>query len=110
FLEGNSTNWSIPDQVTWPDWEELKATRLMQYEILLAGGRDWTDAWLAEKIIMKNPSPDDPPSLPRWVMVVQIFNHQTHHRSQVTSALHAMNIDYGDTDIPWRPNAGYFAG
>ena len=84
--------------------------RVMQDEILSAGGRDWTEAWLAEEIVMKSPRFDDPPSFPRWVMVVQIFNHQTHHRSQVTSALHTMGIDYGSTDIPWRPGAGYFAG
>ncbi|MEL7526835.1 MAG: DinB family protein [Pseudomonadota bacterium] len=43
-------------------------------------------------------------------MMVQLFNHQTHHRSQVTSALHSMGIEFGTTDIPWRPGAGYLAG
>ena len=82
----------------------------MQDDQLAAGGRDWTEGWLAEDVAIQNPRFDDPPVFPRWVMVVQLFNHQTHHRSQVTSALHAMGIDYGNTDIPWRPGAGYFAG
>ncbi|MGD1883431.1 MAG: DinB family protein [Paracoccaceae bacterium] len=43
-------------------------------------------------------------------MIVQLFNHQTHHRSQVTFALHALGVNYGPTDIPWRPGAGFFAG
>ncbi len=42
--------------------------------------------------------------------LAHFFNHQTHHRSQVTSALHTMGMDYGATDIPWRPGAGYFGG
>ncbi|MEM8836984.1 MAG: DinB family protein [Pseudomonadota bacterium] len=110
FLDGTRPERVPLDQMVWPDWEDLKAIRLEQDDVLTRGGRDWTEDWLSETIVMRSPRFDDPPSFPRWVMVVQIFNHQTHHRSQVTSALHAMGIDYGATDIPWRPGAGYFAG
>lgn len=110
FLGGVMPERTSPKQIVWPDWEELKSIRLKQDDILTAGGEEWTEAWLAEEIVMKSPRFDDPPTFPRWVMVAQIFNHQTHHRSQVTSAFHAMGIDYGNTDIPWRPGAGYFAG
>lgn len=98
------------DQMVWSDWEDLKATRLLQDDVLAQGGRDWTEAWLAERITLNSPRLETPPSFPRWVMVVQLFNHQTHHRSQVTTALHAMGIEYGSTDIPWRPGSGYFSG
>lgn len=110
FLDGDMPERVPPGQVVWTDWGDLKTTRLAQDEALMEGGRAWTEAWLAEKIVMRSPRFDDPPSFQRWVMVAQIFNHQTHHRSQVTSAFHAMGIDYGSTDIPWRPGAGYFAG
>ena len=81
--------------------KELKAIREIQDETLPAGGREWTEAWLAEEIVMRSPRLDDPPTFPRRVMVVQLFNHQTHHRSLVTGACHAMGIDYVATDIPW---------
>ena len=110
FIDGVMPARTPPGQVVWPEWESLKAVRLMQDDILTAGGRDWTDAWLVEEVVMRSPRFDDPPTFPRWVMVVQLFNHQTHHRSQVTGAFHAMGIDYGTTDIPWRPGAGFFAG
>lgn len=110
YIDGTMPERTRPGQVVWPDWEDLKCTRLMQDDQLAAGGRDWTEGWLAEDVAIQNPRFDDPPVFPRWVMVVQLFNHQTHHRSQVTTALHAMGIDYGNTDIPWRPGAGYFAG
>ena len=110
YLDGIMPERIPLDQMVWPDWEELKTIREMQDDTLSAGGREWTEAWLAEEIVMRSPRLDDPPTFPRWVMVVQLFNHQTHHRSQVTGAFHAMGIDYGATDIPWRPGAGYFAG
>ena len=42
-------------------------------------------------------------SLPRWVMVTQMFNHQTHHRGQATALLKQLGVDSGITDIPWLP-------
>ena len=42
--------------------------------------------------------------LPRQLFLVQLFNHQTHHRSQITSELHKMGLDYGNTDVPYTPD------
>ena len=42
-------------------------------------------------------------SLPRWVMVTQMFNHQTHHRGQATTLIKQLGVDPGVTDIPWLP-------
>jgi len=44
---------------------------------------------------------------PRWFYLTQMFNHQTHHRSQVTSELHRMGMDYGNTDMPFNPLTPY---
>ncbi len=94
--------------MVWPDWDELKAVRLSQdTQMEMAAGR-WQAEWLAEVVEINSPRMPEPRMMPRWVLAVQIFNHQTHHRSQVTSALHAMGIDYGTTDIPFRPGSGYF--
>ena len=40
---------------------------------------------------------------PRWLCVMQMFNHQTHHRGQVTTLLKQAGIDPGVTDLPWAP-------
>jgi uncharacterized damage-inducible protein DinB len=53
-------------------------------------------AWLEQKA---NPSF----RVTRALMLMQLFNHQTHHRSQVTSELHKLGIDYGVTDMPYNP-------
>lgn len=43
-------------------------------------------------------------NLPRPLFLIQFFNHQTHHRSQITSELHKMGLDYGITDVPLTPD------
>jgi uncharacterized damage-inducible protein DinB len=40
---------------------------------------------------------------PFWVAVTQLFNHQTHHRGQVTTLLMQQGIDPGVTDLIWLP-------
>ena len=40
---------------------------------------------------------------PRALFITQMFNHQTHHRSQITSELHRIGQDYGSTDLPRNP-------
>jgi len=40
---------------------------------------------------------------PRSFWWSQLFNHGTHHRSQVTSELTRMGVDYGSTDLPYNP-------
>lgn len=42
--------------------------------------------------------------LPRQLFLMQLFNHQTHHRSQITAELHKMGIGYGITDVPLTPD------
>ncbi len=42
-------------------------------------------------------------TLPRWAMVTQMFNHQTHHRGQATTLLKQLGAEPGTTDIPWLP-------
>jgi uncharacterized damage-inducible protein DinB len=41
--------------------------------------------------------------LPTWAAVVHLFNHQTHHRGQLTTLLSQLGIDPGVTDFPSMP-------
>lgn len=40
---------------------------------------------------------------PLWICVAHLFNHQTHHRGQVTTLLKQAGIDPGVTDLPFAP-------
>jgi uncharacterized damage-inducible protein DinB len=40
---------------------------------------------------------------PMWFAVAQFFNHQTHHRGQLTTLMFQRGIDPGVTDLIWLP-------
>ena len=42
-----------------------------------------------------------PRSYPMWLAVTHFFNHQTHHRGQLTTLLMQRGIDPGVTDLIW---------
>jgi uncharacterized damage-inducible protein DinB len=41
--------------------------------------------------------------LPTWVLVIHMFNHQTHHRGHVTTLIKQLGREPGITDLPWLP-------
>ncbi len=75
------------------------------------------DAWFLDTLNERTPLPfrieahlvtlDRVRRIPRGLWVTQMFNHQTHHRSQLTTGLHMMGLDYGRTDVPFRPDSGF---
>ncbi len=42
-------------------------------------------------------------TLPIWILAINLFNHQTHHRGQLTTLIKQLGIDPGITDMPWLP-------
>jgi uncharacterized damage-inducible protein DinB len=65
------------------------------------------ETWLDETVRYHHPRLGRERVHPRQFPLMQLFNHGTHHRSQVTAALHAMGIDYGNTDLPYNPLSQY---
>lgn len=66
---------------------------------------DWafalTPQWLAEPLTYTSKIDGKIRTAPKWVLVTHLFNHQTHHRGQVTTLLSQMGLDVGTTDIPF---------
>ena len=46
-----------------------------------------------------------PQSKPLWLLVLHMFNHQTHHRGQATTLIKQLGFDPGVTDLPAMPGA-----
>lgn len=65
------------------------------------------DGWLSHILIFDSSSLGRKRHVPRAFMMMQMFNHQTHHRSQITTELFRMGIDYGNTDMPYNPYVVY---
>src|SRR5690606_31372984 len=40
---------------------------------------------------------------PMWLVVAHMFNHQTHHRGQLSTLLYQAGHDVGVTDLPYLP-------
>jgi uncharacterized damage-inducible protein DinB len=90
-----------------PDFEALRAVRAALDRRLL----DWTAtldaAWLRDDLGYTSNVDGAWRVVPRWALVLHLFNHQTHHRGQVTTLLAQMGLDMGSTDLPFMP--GYAA-
>ncbi len=86
------------DMVPHPDWDDLKAKRTQLDEAI--------DQWTAS---MPAGYPQMPMAYsnsrgtrrehPAWQAMTHLFNHQTHHRSQVITLLTQAGIDIGVTDM-----------
>ena len=84
-------------------FDALHAARVEMDQEILAWARGVTPAELAEPMTWQSRMYGFTQTHPRWVQVVQMFNHQTHHRGQVHAMLTAAGVDVGPTDVPVLP-------
>ncbi|MDD5274004.1 MAG: DinB family protein [Methylovulum sp.] len=63
-----------------------------------------TESWLAEPLTYQSKVDGKLRTVPKWILVTHMFNHQTHHRGQVTTLLSQIGLDMGSTDIPFMPH------
>ncbi len=68
---------------------------------ILTWSESLSPAWLAESLTYTSKIDDKTRTAPKWVLVTHMFNHQTHHRGQITTLLSQMGLDVGATDIPF---------
>lgn len=87
----------------YDDFAELMAARRAMDEEISAWAATVEDAALAGTLTWFSGVAQRELSRPRWLCVTQMFNHQTHHRGQVTTLLKQAGIDPGVTDLPWAP-------
>ncbi len=102
---GQSLTTAHLGQELFADFAELRAERERADTFIL----DWTQNlgadWLAQPFQFKSGIDGKTRRAPAWVFVAQLFNHQTHHRGQVTTLVKQLGYDPGTTDIPWMPGA-----
>ena len=59
--------------------------------------------WLAETLTYTSKVDGAIRTRPRWLLLAHLFNHQAHHRGQVTTLLSQLGHDIGSTDLPFMP-------
>ncbi len=89
--------------IPYPQYGELKVARFEFDEELVKESQNCSQDWLDEVFEFWSERLNRNRRVPRGFYYVQMYNHQTHHRSQITSELHKMGIDYGNTDLPFNP-------
>jgi uncharacterized damage-inducible protein DinB len=94
----------------YADFGELRAARESMDEEIVRWAGSLTEAWLAAQLTWTSTIDGRTRAIPNWVAVMQLFNHQTHHRGQATTLLKQLGHDPGETDIPWLPGLGAMVG
>lgn len=91
-------------QELYADFAELWHERDLTDRAMIAWADKLSDEWLAHPFEYTSNIDRKTRVLPTWVLVTHLFNHQTHHRGQLTTLLSQLGYDPGVTDIPWLPN------
>lgn len=89
--------------IRFSDFSQLRKDTFAFDKKLLDLAETCDESWLAGIISFYSSRLGRERRLPRAFYFLQMFNHQTHHRSQITSELHKLGIDYGNTDLPYNP-------
>lgn len=85
------------------DFRELRDARVALDARICDWAQSLSVQWLQENLSYKSKVDGVTRTIPRWILVTHMFNHETHHRGQITTLLAQMNVDIGATDIPFMP-------
>jgi uncharacterized damage-inducible protein DinB len=85
------------DQELFVDFAELRRERMATDEELSTWVAGLTDARLAGPLVYLRGGQKQ--EAPLWWAVAHLFNHQTHHRGQITTLLTQQGHDPGSTDL-----------
>ena len=91
------------DQELYAAFDELRTERRRTDEAIMR----WVDGLkpddLTGQLSYTSMVRPQPKQTPFWLALVHLFNHQTHHRGQVTTLIMQSGVDPGVTDLIWMP-------
>ncbi|AUH34570.1 DinB family protein [Paracoccus tegillarcae] len=85
------------------DWNVFREERMHMDRRILDWAENLSAAWLDGDLTWHSGALGRQVTRPRAELVVQFFNHQTHHRGQIHAMLTASGMRPGDTDVPFMP-------
>lgn len=85
------------------DFSELRADRSETDKTIVEWANATTTEDLARELSYTSSVNPKPRRYPFWFAVTHFFNHQTHHRGQLTTLLSQLGVDPGVTDLIWLP-------
>ena len=87
----------------YADFDDLWQARKALDERILNWAATLSENWLREDLTYKSKVDGITRTVPQWVLVTHMFNHETHHRGQITTLLSQTGLDIGTTDMPFMP-------
>lgn len=87
----------------YPDWDGLARERRAVDEVIEDWAAGLDPAGLSGTLTWYSGATGRELSRPRWLVVMHLFNHQTHHRGQVHAALTGLGVKTGVTDLAFMP-------
>lgn len=100
---GVHPSYSRLDEELYSNWDEFKIQRARADDAIDAFVASLTPERLDSTLQFVSLSNPTPRELPMWVAVQHLFNHQTHHRGQITALMEQAGLDCGVTDFAAMP-------
>ena len=98
-------DWVAPPQAlaesgaAYADFAEMAAARVAVDARLVAWADSLTQDWLRQDMVWVSGAVGGEMTMARALLVMHVFNHQTHHRGQLHAMLTAAGQRTGDTDL-----------
>lgn len=102
-MSGQPVTMTSPSQEVHADFEDLRTAREAMDERLLAWASTLEAVEPDRSFSFFSVTYGKQITMPYVAAVMQIFNHQTHHRGQATTLLAQLGADVGATDLPIMP-------
>ena len=100
---GQSFSVQSLDQELYTDFVVLRAERENEDRRIIHWVDSLSSRHLEGKLIYKGIVNPEPRRYPLGFALAYFFNHQTHHRGQITTLLSQLGVDVGVTDLLWLP-------
>jgi uncharacterized damage-inducible protein DinB len=92
------------DQELYSDFYQLRQERERTDQSILDWAQQLSPEWLDAPFTYTSSVNPKTYTRPTWLLVTHFFNHQTHHRGQLTTLLNQLGYDSGVTDLPYLPS------
>lgn len=102
-FRGQPVTMVSPSQEVYVHFDALRAARRAMDREITVWAEGLTDNFADQSFPFYSVTYRKSRVIPGWVAVTHLFNHQTHHRGQVTTLLKQTGKDSGVTDLPWIP-------
>lgn len=85
------------------DFYNLRLAREDLDNRIITWASEMSDDWLENTLTYTSKVDAVTRTVTHWVLLTHMFNHEIHHRGQLTTLLSQMDLDVGSTDITFMP-------